>query len=140
MIAFDLECSQGHLFEGWFNSLQSFEEQNLDNLVRCPVCDVADVRKVLSPVAVRTSQTREVSDPAAINYQKLAKEVVEYVKNNSEDVGTQFAAEALKIHYGAAEKRSIRGSATEEEEKTLKDEGVGFLKVPMPVADPEKSN
>jgi hypothetical protein len=91
-------------------------------------------------VAVRTSQTREVSDPAAINYQKLAKEVVEYVKNNSEDVGTQFAAEALKIHYGAAEKRSIRGSATEEEEKTLKDEGVGFLKVPMPVADPEKSN
>ena len=81
-----------------------------------------------------------MNHPAAINYQRLAKEVVEYIKNNSEDVGTRFAAEALKIHYGAAEKRSIRGSATEEEEKTLKEEGVGFLKVPMPVSDPEKSN
>ena len=140
MIAFDLECSQGHLFEGWFNSLQSFEEQNLEDLVRCPYCDDADVRKVLSPVAVRTSQPQEANRPAAVNYQKLAKEVVEYIKNNSEDVGTRFAAEALKIHYGAAEKRSIRGSATEEEEKTLKEEGVGFLKVPMPVSDPEKSN
>ncbi len=140
MIAFDLECSQGHIFEGWFNSLQSFEEQNLEDLVRCPFCDVADVRKVLSPVAVRTSQPQEVNHPAAVNYQKLAKEVVEYIKHNSEDVGTRFAAEALKIHYGAAEKRSIRGSATEEEEKTLKEEGVGFLKVPMPVSDPEKSN
>lgn len=140
MIAFDLECSQGHLFEGWFNSLQSFEEQNLEDLVRCPYCEDADVRKVLSPVAVRTSQPQESNHPAAVNYQRLAKEVVEYIKNNSEDVGTRFAAEALKIHYGAAEKRSIRGSATEEEEKTLKEEGVGFLKVPMPVSDPEKSN
>jgi hypothetical protein len=140
MIAFDLECSQGHLFEGWFNSLQSFEEQNLEDLVQCPYCDDADVRKVLSPVAVRTSQPQEATHPAAVNYQKLAKEVFEYIKHNSEDVGTRFAAEALKIHYGAAEKRSIRGSATEEEEKTLKEEGVGFLKVPMPVSDPEKSN
>jgi len=140
MIAFDLECSRGHLFEGWFDSLQSFEEQNLKDLVRCPYCDEADVKKVLSPVAVRMSQPQEAMHPAAINYQKLAKEVVEYIKNNSEDVGTRFAAEALKIHYGAAEKRSIRGSATEEEEKTLKEEGVGFLKVPMPVSDPEKSN
>ena len=140
MIAFDLECSRGHLFEGWFNSLQSFEEQNLEDLVRCPFCDVADVRKVLSPVAVRTSQPQEANHPAVVNYQKLAKEVVEYIKHNSEDVGTRFATEALKIHYGAAEKRSIRGSATEEEEKTLKEEGVGFLKVPVPISDPEKSN
>jgi len=140
MIAFDLECSQGHLFEGWFDSLQSFEEQHLEGLVRCPTCDVADVKKVLSPVAVRTSQSKGLNHPASINYQKLAKEVVEYIKNNSEDVGSQFAAEALKIHYGAAEKRSIRGSATEEEEKTLTEEGVGFLKVPVPVSDPEKNN
>ena len=140
MIAFDLECSQGHLFEGWFDSLQSFEEQNLEGLVKCPYCDDAEVRKVLSPVAVKTSAPKEVIHPAAINYQRLAKEVIEYIKENSEDVGTQFAAEALKIHYGASEKRNIRGSATEEEEKTLKEEGVVFLKVPMPVTDPEKSN
>ncbi len=140
MIAFDLECSEGHLFEGWFDSHQSFEEQNAKGLVTCPYCENANVRKVLSPVAVKTSQPDEPAQPTGINYQQLAKEVVEYIKNNSEDVGTGFASEALKIHYGAAEKRSIRGSATEEEEKTLKDEGVAFFKVPMPVTDPEKSN
>ena len=140
MIAFDLECSQGHLFEGWFDSLQSFEQQSLEGLVKCPYCDDAEVRKVLSPVAVKTSTPKVPTHSATINYQQLAKEVVEYIRNNSEDVGTQFAAEALKIHYGASEKRNIRGSATEEEEKTLKEEGVAFMKIPMPVTDPEKSN
>ena len=49
MIAFDLECSQGHIFEGWFDSLQSFEEQNLDDLVRCPYCDDAECQKGAFP-------------------------------------------------------------------------------------------
>ncbi len=140
MIVFDLECPQGHIFEGWFDSLKSFEKQNAEDLVSCPYCDDANVKKVLSPVAVRTSAPQKTSHPAAINYQKLAREVVEYIKKNSEDVGTQFAAEALKIHYGVTEKRSIRGSATEAEEKTLEKEGVAFLKVPLPVSTPDKNN
>ena len=140
MIAFDLECSKGHIFEGWFDSLESFEEQNTENLVRCPFCDDENVRKVLSPVSVKTSESQKAVHPAAGYYQKLAGEVIEHIKRNSEDVGTQFAAEALKIHYGAAEKRSIRGSATEEEEKTLKEEGVAFLKVPFPLSASDKKN
>ncbi len=140
MIVFDLECSQGHLFEGWFDSLESFEEQNSEDLVRCPYCDEANVRKVLSPVALRMSSPQETDHSTAINYQRLAREVVEYINKNSEDVGARFAAEALKIHYGVTEKRSIRGSATEEEEKTLKEEGVAFLKVPLPVSVSDKKN
>ena len=140
MIAFDLECPEGHIFEGWFDSSESFEEQNVNNLVRCPYCDDADIRKVMSPVAVKKSQPVAMPGQETIDYRRLAKEVVEYVKNNSEDVGAQFAAEALKIHYGVAEKRSIRGSATADEEKTLKEEGVDFVKVPFPVTDDDKTN
>ena len=55
MIAFDLECSQGHIFEGWFDSLESFEEQKIKSLVSCPYCDDSNIRKVLSPVAVKKS-------------------------------------------------------------------------------------
>jgi len=135
MIVFDLECPQGHIFEGWFDSHESFEEQNANDLVRCPYCDDSNIKKVMSPVAVKKSQPASLSNQETIDYQRLAKEVVEYVKNNSEDVGAGFAAEALKIHYGVAEKRSIRGSATADEEKTLKDEGVDFVKVPFPVSD-----
>ncbi|MBW2106689.1 MAG: DUF1178 family protein [Deltaproteobacteria bacterium] len=55
---------------------------------------------------------------------------MEYIKNNFDDVGTDFAKEALKIHYGVAEKRNIRGSATVVEEEILKEEGIKFIKVP----------
>jgi len=140
MIAFDLECSQGHIFEGWFDSLESFDEQNRNKLVSCPYCDDSQVRKVLSPVAVKKTSAVPATRQAEIDYNRLAKEVVEYIKSNSEDVGARFATEALKIHYGVADRRSIRGSATEEEEKTLKKEGIDFLKVPFPVSDTEKNN
>lgn len=137
MIVFDLTCPRGHVFEGWFDSNESFEDQNMKGLVRCPVCDDSDIRKALSPIAVKKSQPIAPHQREAIDYQRLAKEVVEYIKTNSEDVGTQFASEALKIHYGVAEKRIIRGSATADEEKTLKEEGVAFVKVPFSVSDDE---
>ncbi|MDY6973728.1 MAG: DUF1178 family protein [Thermodesulfobacteriota bacterium] len=141
MITFDLKCSRGHVFEVWFESLESFEEQNSKKLVTCPYCEDTDIRKVLSPVAVRKSHSEDRPVPASIDYHKLAKEVVEYIHDNSEDVGPKFAAEALKMHYGVTEKRSIRGSATQEEERSLREEGIDFLKIPVPkISDADKKN
>jgi len=141
MIAFDMECSQGHLFEGWFDSNESFEEQNARGLVSCPYCDDTDIRKVMSPVAVKKSHPEDRPTGGGIDYQRLAREIVDYVQTNFEDMGPKFAAEALKIHYGVAERRNIKGSATAEEEETLKDEGIEFFKVPLPKTDDdEKKN
>ena len=141
MIAFDLECSQGHIFEGWFNNTQSFEEQNTKKLVNCPYCNDTNIKKVISPVAVRTSSltdTREAVTP--IDYGRLAREVVEYMNKNFEDLGSDFTKEALKMHYGVAEKRNIKGSATAEEEKTLEGEGIQFFKIPIPKVDDDEKN
>ena len=141
MIAFDLECSMGHFFEGWFQSIESFEEQKIKKLVSCPVCNDTDVRRVLSPVALKTSSPkREAESVGPIDYQKLAKEVVEYINKSFENVGSDFAKEALKMHYAVTEKRNIRGSATEEEEKLLKDEGIEFFKIPTPKSDDDKKD
>ena len=140
MIAFDLECPLGHVFEGWFDSFESFEEQKGKNLVTCPYCNDSEVRKVISPVAVKRSIPENRRPHDSIDYHRLAKEVVEYVQGNFEDVGLRFASEALKIHYGVSEKRNIRGSATSEEEQTLKDEGIDFFKIPLPKMDDEKKN
>ncbi len=137
MIVFDLECSKGHVFEGWFDSLESFEEQNKKNLICCPYCDDANIKKVMSPVAIKKSQEEKPVTQRPIDYQRLAKEVVNYIHDNFEDVGPKFAAEAFKIHYGVSEKRNIRGSATSEEEKNLKEEGIEFIKIPVPETDDE---
>lgn len=137
MIVFDLECSNGHVFEGWFDSMESFEQQNKNDLVCCPYCDDADIKKVMSPVAIKKSHAEKHTHrkQGPIDYQKLAKEVVKYIHDNFEDVGTKFAAEAFKIHYGVSEKRNIRGSATSEEEKSLEEEGIEFFKIPAPGID-----
>ena len=140
MIVFDLECSNGHLFEGWFDSLESYDDQNAREMVSCPYCNDSTVKRVISPVAVKKSRSQDQKVPEAIDYQRLAREVVNYIKDNFEDVGTNFSAEALKIHYGVTEKKNIRGSATSEEEKTLKEEGIEFFKFPMPKTDEDKKN
>ncbi len=131
MIAIDMECSSGHVFEGWFDSLESFEEQNVKGLVSCPYCDDKQIRKVLSPVAVRKSRRAAQQGPLPVDYHRLAMEVVNYINENSADVGHKFTSEALKMHFGAVEKRSIRGTATPEEEDTLRGEGVEFFKFPV---------
>ena len=130
MIVFDFECSQNHIFEGWFESLESFEEQNAKGLLTCPHCNDSNIRRVISPVAVKKSKLKNKMSSEPIDYEKLAMEVAEYFYNNSEDVGTKFTSEALKMHYGVSEKRSIRGFATSEEEETLKEEWIELFKIP----------
>ena len=141
MIAFDLECSKGHRFEGWFNNLSSFDEQSTRKLVSCPICNSTRVKRVLSPVAMKNSSRqdeKEEKEPAAIDYPRLAREIVDYIHNSFDDVGSQFAREALKMHYGVTEKKNIRGSATSEEEKMLKQEKIEFIKIPIPATEGRK--
>ena len=141
MIAFDLKCSNGHIFEGWFNNLQSFEEQSVKGLISCPYCNDTQTRKVLSPVSVKTSSpSKERKVEEYIDYERLAREIVNYIDKNFEDVGSDFTKEALKMHYGVSEKRNIKGAATTEEENLLRDEGIKYFKVPVPKVDDDKKN
>ena len=141
MIVFDLECSKGHIFEAWFNNTESFEEQNAMGMISCPYCSDNLVSKVISPVTTKTSsQPDEKREEASIDYARLAKEIVDYVDKNFDDVGTEFAKEALKMHYDVAEKRNIKGSATADEEKMLEDEGIEFFKLSIPKKEDDKKN
>ena len=55
----------------------------------------------------------------------------EAVKANGVDVGTRFAEEARRIHYGEAEARGIYGQADIDEARALIDEGIDILPLPM---------
>lgn len=128
MIAFDLICANGHTFEGWFKNGDSFEEQKSLGGINCPVCRDNHVEKLLSPVAIRK---RGEGNPEKVDSQRLLKQVYDYIDKNFEEVGLNFTREALRMHYGDAEKRNIKGRTLPNEEKILKDEGVPFLKIPI---------
>jgi hypothetical protein len=48
MKVLDLQCSQGHSFEGWFGSQGDYDAQCARGMLICPVCNDSDVVKKLS--------------------------------------------------------------------------------------------
>lgn len=149
MIVFDLSCACGCQFEGWFRDREDFDRQEKDELLICPSCGGGRIRKILSPVKVsRALEASEKKTPTSSGDDMLSPENAElalralqyYVEKNFEDVGSNLAAESLKIHYGVEEPRNIRGVTTPDEEKILEEEGVKLLKIPMPVKKADNLN
>lgn len=141
MIAFDLECSNGHEFECWFQNSESFEEQNRKNLIVCPYCDDTKIRKLLSPVKTkRKAENPGDLVPQTMDYRRLALQVLEHINKNYDNVGSDFTNQALKMHYGVTQKKNIRGSATLDEEKLLKEEGIDYFKFPVLKASDDTEN
>jgi len=132
MIAFDLQCTNGHSFEGWFEDGKSYESQKRKGLITCPVCNDKQVSKIPSTFSIKSSQPVTTMSKEDGDMLGLGQKIAGFVKNNFDDVGCDFAAEALKIHYGVSEPRNIRGVSTKDEEETLEREGVQFFKIPLP--------
>lgn len=140
MIAYDLRCGNGHQFEGWFEDNQSFDRQKQQGLLVCPVCEDTTVVKIPSIFAIKgTTSTRPLKPNGTTDLAAMGKQIVDYVEKHFDNVGPDFAEEALKMHYGVVEPRNIRGVSTPKEEETLKAEGIQFFKIPVTpeTSDPE---
>lgn len=61
----------------------------------------------------------------------LIRELRELI-DRTEDVGQRFAEEARRMHFREAPFRPIRGSASPEETRALREEGVEVLTLPLP--------
>ena len=138
MIAYDLQCPNGHTFEGWFEDHKAFTKQQKAGLIACPVCNDTDVVRIPSTFAIKGKPSTQPSEGPKLDLAVLQQAFHQYVENHFDNVGADFAKEALKIHYGVSEPRNIRGSSTTQEEETLRKEGVEFFK--MPVADTSTSS
>lgn len=132
MIVYDLQCATGHQFEGWFEDGEAYEAQRKDGLIACPVCGDVTVSKIPSTFAIKGTTAQNKGTGLPLDLEALGRSVSDYLENNFDDVGCNFAKEALKIHYGVSDRKNIRGTSTKEEEKLLKKEGVPFIKVPLP--------
>ena len=135
MIIYDLKCRSGHPFEGWFKDRAAFEQQKAESIIACPVCGGTDVTMVPSSVPIRARDTRADSGRASGAPLKVLRQFQEYIHKHFADVGDRFAEVALRIHRGEEERKNIRGTTTPEEEETLQEEGVDFIKIPLPKFD-----
>lgn len=143
MKVLDLQCAHGHAFEGWFASDDDFLGQCERALVQCPLCGDASVTK--KPSAPRLNLGVKRTDPVPTQDMPLAPKgeealaaawltVARHMLANTSDVGSRFADEARKMHYGEIEERGIRGKATPQEAQSLVDEGIDVLPFLVPEA------
>ncbi|PID71975.1 MAG: hypothetical protein CSB34_04830 [Desulfobulbus propionicus] len=139
MIVFDLQCSCGYLFEGWFENREDFDRQSSEGLVRCPACSGDEITKILSPVSSLSLPGRQrgqqpsqnlIAEQVNTAMVELLHSVQHFVQEHFENVGADFTKESLKMHYGVEEQRNIYGVTTPEQDKILKEEGIEVLKIP----------
>jgi hypothetical protein len=137
VIIYDLKCRNGHKFEGWFKDRSTFEGQAAEKIIACPVCGNTEAALIPSSVAImgRDNRPAAAKPEAGPSPQKILREFQEYIRKNFDDVGDKFAEVALRIHHGEEDSRGIRGTTTGSEEEALKEEGVPFIKIPLPKYD-----
>jgi len=133
MIAYDLQCINGHSFEGWFEDIKAYEEQKKNGFISCPICNSTSIARLPSTFSIKSSASLKDFSNHQEDLTNINRKIVDFVEKNFDDVGSDFTKEALKMHYGVSDPRNIRGVSTKEEEKTLREEGVQFIKIPMPV-------
>lgn len=156
MKVLDLQCRQGHVFEGWFASEDDFRQQLQRRLVQCPLCADEQISKRLSAprlnlgarapapaqqAAAAADQARPETanlpastgaqpPPAALQAAWL--ELARKIAAHTEDVGRRFAREARQMHHGQLPERPIRGQATPDEAQQLLEEGIAIMPLPLP--------
>lgn len=153
---FDLQCSNDHLFEGWFGSHDDYDSQQARGLLTCPICHSDSITKRLSAPRLNvghfnashqdaesaqqeSSQTRAqhhdaqsvvAASPELAQIQAAVMMQMREFIRKTENVGDRFADEARKIHEGEIEERPIRGTATREERESLAEDGIAVVALP----------
>ena len=133
MIILNLQCTEAHPFEGWFDSVEDFDRQANAAMVACPLCGDTQVSRLPSGPRVK-SATNDAAEPGRQAMTHMMRALSEMAQN-SEDVAERFPEEARRMHYGEVESRNIRGQATLKETRELLEEGIAILPLPFPTKE-----
>ena len=142
MKVLNLQCALQHVFEGWFSSEDDFLTQSEGGLIACPLCGNTIISKRLSaprlnlggksPQESIQTSVKTVEHDSAQSIQDAWLAAARHVLANFENVGSDFANEARRIHYGNAPGRAIRGSATPVQAESLIEEGIAVTSIALP--------
>jgi hypothetical protein len=138
MIKYALGCAEGHAFESWFPDSAAYEKQRKRGFIACPECGSTEVDKaIMAPAVVGGERAagESASEIVVDDRRRRAREAMlrmrREIEANTEDVGAKFPQEARAIHLGEAPERAIRGRASLEEARSLVEDGVSVLPLPM---------
>lgn len=128
MIVFDLLCSGGHRFEGWFASSADHDDQAARGLIACPLCEDRAVSRAVTAAAVPAKSNQRAPVAAAASRLFAMQRALEA---DSTWVGDRFPAEARARHASGATD-SIHGTASIDDARALIDDGIQVLPLPFP--------
>jgi hypothetical protein len=131
MISFNLTCSEGHEFGGWFSNSDSFEKQVKKQQIACPACgDTAVSKSVMAPAVGVKSAVKQERKAKSAKVREMLTELRDHVEKNFDDVGDEFPEEARRIYYGESEARDIYGNASDDEAEEMAEEGLPVGRLP----------
>ena len=135
MIKYKLICKRCDLkFDSWFASSIEYERLKKKKLLNCHRCNSAKVEKTIMAPQLINNKSKTDQNINLENYKKVKKTIIDYqkfIKDNFKYVGDNFAYEARSIHYNGKKKsKGIYGSASKEDLKELKEEGIDAQMIP----------
>ena len=135
MIKYKLICKDCNAkFDSWFASSNEYDKLKKRKFLTCQSCNSIKVEKTLMAPQLINSMTKSEIKSDNTKYQKIKKTIKNYqkfIKDNFQYVGDNFAYEARSIHYNNKKKsKGIYGSASKQDLKELKDEGIEAQMIP----------
>jgi hypothetical protein len=138
MIKYALGCAEGHAFDSWFPDSAAYDKQRKRGFVACPECGSTRIDKAIMAPAVVGGGRAVVEVGPEIVVDDQRRQTREFflrmrreIEANTDDVGAKFPQVARSIHLGEEPERAIRGRASLAEAKSLLEDGVGVLPLPM---------
>ena len=142
-------CSEQNEFDGWFQSIEAFENQMQSGLINCPICGDDNIIKLLATPNVRKSKLKiskniEFQNASGVsnseksylgnekikNITTMLRTIKKEIQKNSMFVGDEFVSKARSMKEGKIKERPIHGHGTKKEVQELRDEGIDVVNIP----------
>ena len=129
MIKYKLFCKNCDLkFDSWFASSNEYERLKNKKLLSCHKCNSVKVQKTVMAPQLINSKSKLDEKLNLEKHNTVKKTIIGYqkfIKENFKYVGDNFVYEARSIHYNGKKKsKGIYGSASRQDLKELKEEGI----------------
>ena len=133
MIKYNLTCKDCETsFDSWFSSSKEYERLKKISFLNCYSCNSLNIEKSLMSPNIFKSKNSIKIEKKYTNIKKKLSEYQRFITKNFDYVGENFAYQARSIHYKNKKlPRGIYGSATKDELKELKEEGIEVEVMPQ---------